>query len=44
MGSEDLPGWDEVLALIRAPKPPVSATVYALGKPTAAVVYDGRGH
>jgi hypothetical protein len=40
----DLPDWDAVRdLLLRRPKPPAAATVYAIGKPVAKVVTDGQG-
>jgi hypothetical protein len=44
VGVDGLPDWEAIRALLqRRPKPPATATVYALGKPVAKVVTDGRG-
>jgi hypothetical protein len=40
----DLPGWDDVRALMLTPKPPLSCTAYGLGKPhPVRVSHDGHG-
>jgi hypothetical protein len=38
-----LPGWEEVRALLLAPKPPLTCTAYAIGKDAVHVDFDGSG-
>jgi hypothetical protein len=38
-----MPTWEEVRALMLAPKPALTATAYAIAKDPAVVAHDGRG-
>jgi len=37
----DLPSWEELRALLLAPKPPLTCTVYAIARDPIRLVYDG---
>ncbi len=37
----DLPSWQELRALMLRPKPPISATAYAIGKDPVQIAFEG---